>query len=160
MNGAKVSGKGGISMDFSQVEKNLKKLIKDTTPPVAGKGLFNAGCELIRDGIEKAPGAPKRTGALWGSGQVEDKKISDKSGKITPAQPSYTKTKDSIGVIAGFNIDYAAKLHELPQGKNINWTTDKGAHNPGPKFLELKMSMYKKKYMEIIALTIKNMLNK
>ena len=132
----------GMTVDFKDFEKGFKRIVEDTIPEEAAKGLFKAGNRLILDAVEKTPQAPKDIGDLWGSKRVIEAKIEH----------------DRITVEAGFNIAHAARWHEisLTRAAQINWTTDKGAVNPGPKYLEMKLMMYKNDYMEITANHIKN----
>jgi len=129
-----------MTVNFSDFERRFKTIVEDAIPEEAAKGLFDAGGQLLRDAIEKAPQAPKDIGDLWGSRRVNEAKVE----------------KDKISLECGFDIVYAARWHEVPIGTNINWTTTKGAASPGPKYLETKMMMYKNDYMQIVADHIKN----
>lgn len=145
----------GMTVDFSDFEKKFKRIVEDTIPEETAKGLFKAGNQLIQDAVEKPPQAPKDIGDLWGSKRVNKAEIK----------------KDMITLECGFNIKYAARWHEISPGNisdtdklgrvmsghwPINWTTNKGASNPGPKYLETKMVRYKNDYMKIVAEYIKN----
>src|SRR4030042_391656 len=132
----------GMTVDFSDFEKGCKRIVEGAIPEEAAKGLFNAGNRLLLDAVEKAPQAPKDIGDLWGSKRVTEAKIE----------------RNRIIVDAGFNIVYAARWHEISitRAAQINWTIDKGAISPGPKYLEMKLMMYKNDYMEITANHIKN----
>lgn len=130
---------GGIRADFtidtSQVDAGLKRLTDYLEPKATGQGLFAAGNELLNDAIYISPMAPKDVGDLRGSARVT-------KAEIVQGQAS---------VQAGFNIEYAAKWHEVSPSRKINWTTNKGASSPGPKYLEIKMSAYRDKYMRIVG---------
>ena len=128
----------GFFIDFSDFDKKFYQIVKNAIPEDAEKGAFNAMSELLNDSITKAPQAPKDIGDLWGSRIVEK------------AQES----KKEISVVAGFNIKYAARHHEVEPG-TFKYTTTKGASRPGPKFMQSKMAMFFKKYMEIVAETIR-----
>jgi len=145
----------GMTIDFSDFEQKFNKIVEDAIPSEAAKGLFKAGGQLLLDGIQKAPQAPKDIGDLWGSRLVNEAKVE----------------KGKISLECGFNIKYAARWHEIspdnmsmtdklgrPLSKHwpIHWTTTKGAAQPGPKYLETKMMMYKNDYMQIVADHIKN----
>ena len=132
-----MKNQGSFTMDFKQFEKEFKRIAENAIPQEAGKGLFKAGNELLQDAVKEPPQAPKKKGKLWGSKRVTKAEVK----------------KGEISVKAGFNIVYAARWHEAEP--NINWTTTKGASQPGPKYLESKMGKYKNKYMEITADHIK-----
>lgn len=130
--------KSGMSIDATDFERKFKNITRNVIPSLGGKGLFEAGNELTHDAIKLPPQAPKLHGDLWGSRIVEKAK----------------EDPNDISVTVGFNIDYAKKHHEAEPGK-FNYTTDRGASSPGPKYLELKMSWFKNKYMKIAAAVIK-----
>lgn len=107
-------------------------MVNNTVPDELAKGLFTAGNEVLRDAREVEPRAPREIGDLWGSGRV---------GEIS--------TRNEIKVEVGFNIEYAARWHELSadEDKRINWTLP----GSGRKYLSSKLTMFKDKYMKIIA---------
>lgn len=129
--------KTGMYIDFKIFDKNFKKIVEKTIPGKGEEGLSKGASELLIDARDKPPQAPKDIGDLWGSILILKPYIS----------------RGEIGIQCGFNIIYAARWHEAT-GQNINWTTDKGASQPGPKFLESKMSRYMNKYMAIVAKAI------
>lgn len=124
-----------FTMDTSQVDAGLKRLVDQVEPKATAQGLFAAGNELLNDAITISPMAPKDVGDLRGSARVTKAEIS----------------QGRADVLAGFNIEYAAKWHEVSPSAKINWTTSKGASSPGPKYLEIKMSAYRDKYMRIVG---------
>jgi len=130
--------KSGMSIDAIDFEKRFAHITKNAIPSLGGKGLFDAANEMLMDSIKLPPQAPKDKGDLWGS------RIAEKA-KEDPTD---------ISVTAGFNIDYARRMHEVKEGK-LNYTTNKGASSPGPKFLETKMNWFRNKYMAIVAAVIK-----
>jgi hypothetical protein len=134
-----MSRETGLYIDFSKFDKKFRQLVKNAYPDDARKGLFDAMNELLSDAITKPPQAPKDIGDLWGS--------------TADTVEVETKAKE-ISASGGFNIKYARRHHEVPPG-TYKYTTDKGASQPGPKFLQSKMAMYFKKYMEIVAETIR-----
>lgn len=133
--------KTGYFLDFSEFNRNLKRLTDVEFPEYIEKGLFHAMNELLNDSITKPPQAPKDMGDLWGSRIVEKAK----------------KTRSAINVTGGFNIKYAHRWHELPKRKarKINYTLTKGASQPGPKYMQSKMAQYGRKYIGIVAETIR-----
>ena len=132
----------GMTVDCSDFEKGLKKLVEKSIPPEAGKGLFKAGNELLNDAKTVIPKAPWELGDLHASAQVNKAEIK----------------KDEVSVEAGFNIEYAARWHELTpeEDSKISWTTP----GSGRKYLESKMAMFKDKYMAIVAKHIENVLKR
>jgi len=125
--------KTGFTMDFTSFNKGFKLIIEKTVPGLAMEGLLQAGALLIRDGILEEPKAPHLTGHLWRSQKIEKMEA---EGKL-------------IGVQVGFDVPYAARLHEAPN--NWNWTLD----GSGPKFLEAKMATNPDKYIKPAAEHIK-----
>lgn len=133
-----MSRETGFYIDFSGFDKKFRQLVKNAYPDDARKGLFNAGNELINDAKTKPPQAPFKKGDLHGWGIVE--------------KPE--KINESISVTVGFNIKYAHRQHEAEPGA-YKYTITAKVTQPGPKFLQSKMAMYFKDYMEIIAETIR-----
>ncbi len=107
-----------FKLDTRDFDIKFDDLIKNSIPGAVSKGLFIAGSDLLRMAIEEAPQCPKDVGDLWGSGKV--KPINNESVEVS------------------FNSVYAAYQHEQEPGK-FNYTTNKGASHPGPKYLETKL---------------------
>lgn len=134
-----MSRKTGFYLDTSDFDKKFDDFVKKAVPGAANKGLVNAMNELLRDSIEKPPQAPKDIGDLWGS----------TAGTVK------VETKHKLlSVSGGFNIKYAHRHHEAEPGA-FEYTVTKGASQPGPKFMQSKMAQYGKKYMGIVAETIR-----
>ena len=129
----------GMYLDTSDFDKEFKKVVEKAIPEDARKGLDNAMNEWLSDSITKPPQAPKEIGDLWGS--------------IAGTVRVVWKYKILIAS-GGFNIKYAHRHHEVPPG-TFEYTVDKGASQPGPKFMQSKMAQFGKKYMEIVAETIR-----
>ena len=131
-----------MSVDFKSFEKGFKKIVKKASGEEAGKGLFKAGNELLRDAINEIPYAPFDEGTLRGSARVTKAEIK----------------KGEVSAVAGFNIIYAARWHELTpeEDSKIAWTLP----GSGRKYLESKMARYKNKYMQIVAKHIENVLKR
>lgn len=129
----------GMYLDTSEFDREFEQLVKNAIPDDARKGLFNAMSELLSDSITKPPQAPKEMGDLWGA--IADTVSVETKRKILTAK-------------GGFNIVYARRHHEVPPG-TFEYTTDKGASQPGPKFMQSKMAQFGKKYMGIVAETIR-----
>ena len=121
-------------MDTKGFDKAFKDLTQVLLLKGAKDGEFEAANEVLRDSIDLPPQAPKEFGDLWGSRKVEAVK----------------ETSGEISIQFGFNSEYAMKQHEVPPG-TYKYTTTKGATQPGPKFMQSKMSQYKDKYIGIVA---------
>uniref|UniRef100_A0A6M3LWE9 Tail protein n=1 Tax=viral metagenome TaxID=1070528 RepID=A0A6M3LWE9_9ZZZZ len=123
----------GFTLDFTDFEKQFKTIVEKAIPQEAGKGLFKAANELLNDAITKIPKAPFEEGHLRGSARVSKADI----------------TYNSVSIVFGFNIVYAARWHELSPAEDmrINWSLP----GSGRKYLEIKMTMYKDKYIWIAA---------
>ena len=131
-----------MTVDCSDFEKGFAKIIKKASDEEAGKGLFKAGNELLHDAINTQPFAPFDEGALRGSARTNKAEVK----------------KDEVSTVAGFNIVYAARWHELTpeEDSKISWSLP----GSGRKYLESKMVMFKEKYMGIVAKHIENVLKR
>jgi hypothetical protein len=125
-------GERAFYLDFEDFDEKFKELVNSVPKELAQAGLFDAATALLEDADEDNPQTPYKGGDLRASRRVE--KATIKGDKIT--------------IRAGYNSEYAARLHEgEPTWK---WTTTQ-VSNPGPKFLEKKMAGKAKKYMGIVA---------
>lgn len=129
--------KSGFSLDWKEFDRTFFPLVDRKIPDAGAEGLFNAAGEMLDDGDNEAPQAPFEFGDLRGAGQIEDPVFS--LGKIT--------------VEVGYNMAYAAKLHESAPGE-FNFVPRRNILNPGRKWLSTKMIKYKEKYMRIVVWTI------
>lgn len=131
-----------MTIDFMDFDRGFAKVAEKVSEKEAGKGLFKAGNQLLRDAEEEQPYAPYELGDLRGSGRTTKAEV--KEGEVF--------------VVAGFNIKYAARWHELTPEEDgkISWTTP----GSGRKYLESKMARYKDKYMKIVAMHIARVLLK
>lgn len=120
-------------MDTRDFDKNFSRVIEKTIPQATKKGLVKAAWEALRDAEKEEPTVPAKEFHLRGSKEVHE-----------------SKDLFDLFVEFGFNIIYAARMHEMP-GKEYKDPTTPGS---GPKFLEIKIIKYKEKYIEIIALSI------
>jgi len=156
----------GMTLDISDFAKGFKKLAEQSAPEEIDKGLFKAGVELLHDAIYLSRGAPKEIGDLWASGSIkgEGAIIPVPDGKPSLPPSGFKSMQESVGVSmeVGFNIEYAAYVHEGHRKDGSHkikwWTYMKGAHDPGPKFLESKMASKAAKYMWIVGEHLKNLL--
>ncbi len=133
-----------FKIDFTAFNKTFFPLVDKKIPNSGEKGLVNAAWEMLKDADDEAPQTPKEVGDLRGSRKVEAPKI----------------TRNEISVKAGYNSEYAAYQHEGERKSGTHkvkkYTTDRGASQPGPKFLQTKMVRHKEKYIGIAAKTIEN----
>lgn len=122
-------GKTGMDFDYKNFNSGYSKLIKETIPGHAKKGLFIAGALIINYAITEGPRAPHKTGNLWRNQKV----------LTLPDEGQF------IVIAIGFNTAYAARLHEAPSG--WQWTLE----GSGPKFLESSMVQHKDDAMKKAA---------
>lgn len=135
-----MKNKASFDLDFRKFDKTFFPLVEKKIPKFTAKGIFNAAAEMLQDADKEAPQTPFEHGDLRGSKKIEKPKI----------------TYNKISVEAGYNIKYAAKLHESEPGQ-YHFVPRKGITSPGRKWLEAKMAAYKEKYIKIAAMTAKNM---
>lgn len=135
-----MSKETGFYLNWSEFDKKFYDLVEKAIPGDAQIGLRKAMNEILRDSIELPPQAPKEIGDLWGS-----------TAGTVKVETKYKK----LSVQGGFNIKYAHRHHEAEPG-TFKYTTDKGAKQPGPKFMLTKMIRFGKKYMGIVAAVIRN----
>ncbi len=131
----------GIKVDFSEFEAGLKEAYARARS-AGGVGLFEAANELLEDAITVRPLAPFDEGHLRGSARTKKAKY----------------FMQQVEVDAGFNIEYAARWHEISpeKEKRVHWTLP----GSGRKYLELKLTMFGKKYMAIVAEAIRRAMRK
>lgn len=116
--------------DTVEFDRKFAEFIKTVPVEFATQGLADAAFALLVDADDDKPQAPYKTGDLRASRKIE--------------KP--TVTGSAVEVKAGYNMKYAARLHEgEPTWK---WTTTQ-VSQPGPKFLESKLVANAKKYMGI-----------
>lgn len=125
-------GEGSFTLDTRDFDIKFHKIAVDQIPGWGGQGLKKAAAMVIKDSIKEEPRAPHKTGHLWRSQLILTKII-----------------QGVLSALVGFNVPYAAELHETPFERN--WTL-KGA---GAKFIEAKLLKNNKKYLEMVAGTIR-----
>lgn len=133
----------GMAVEHHEFDRIFGELVERFAPEAIKQGLFKAASELLRDAIYEPPQAPFKEGHLRGSARTDQIVINRATGEIS--------------IRCGFNIEYAAKWHEVPETRNINWTTT-GAKSPGPKYLESKMARNGQKYRDIVGEHLRNLL--
>lgn len=152
----------GISVDTKDFDLKFGELMKKSVPANVSKGMFRAGNELLRDAIYEVPKAPFDEGHLRAEARTQLAggvmiKFSDSGGYLPPASID-AKDGDGYSLRAGFNIVYAARLHELTpeEDARINWTLP----GSGRKYLETKLIRHKDKYAKIVADYLERLLRK
>ena len=125
--------RSGFTVDAQDFYKKFPDVTQRQIPSLVEKGLYYAGQLLMRDALMQQPFAPHEWGGLWRSEDV--KQAVKKSGAWV--------------LECGFNIEYAARLHEAPDG--WDWTLE----GSGPKYLETKMARYRDVYMAAVAQVIR-----
>jgi hypothetical protein len=129
-------GKGSISFNAASFLGGFKKFTDYKMPNAIGKAQFQTGWMVIRYANTKKPYTPRDKSDLQASGRVE----------VVPTSKIMGATVAS-DVIVGFNKEYAAKLHEMPKGRKVNWTLP----GSGRKYLETKLYHYKRDFMRFMA---------
>jgi hypothetical protein len=119
---------GCIEYDSSNFLGGFKKFCNKTIPDVATKGLFQTGWMVIRYANTKKPKTPRDKSDLQSSGRVE----------VHPVK---------LEITVGFNKEYAAKLHEMPKARKVNWTLP----GSGRKYLETKLYHYNKDFNDFMG---------
>ena len=123
--------KTGMTFDTKDFDIKFPRVINKEIPEAGARAEYRVAAMVIRDAILEEPRAPhsKGGGTLWRSQKIEQPQI--KAGEIT--------------IELGFDVEYAAIVHEMPD--NTNWTMT----GSGPKYLEAKLIKNKEKYMAEIA---------
>jgi len=121
-----------FSVDAQDFWKKFPDVTQRQIPSLTERGLYYAGQLLMRDAKMQRPYLPHKWGGLWRSEDV--RQAVKKSGRWE--------------LEAGFNIEYAAALHEAPD--NWTWTLE----GSGPKFLEIPMAQNRDVYMAAVAQVI------
>jgi len=123
--------KTGMTFDTKDFDIKFPRVCNKEIPEAGARMEYRVAGMVIRDAILEEPRAPhsKGGGTLWRSQKIEQPQI--KAGEIT--------------IELGFDVEYAAIVHEMPA--NTNWTMT----GSGPKYLEAKLIKNKEKYMAEIA---------
>ena len=121
--------KTGMTFDTKDFDIKLPRVINKEIPEAAASTFPRVAGMVLRDSITEEPKAPHKTGHLWREQIIEQPKIE----------------RGEISIDLGFDVDYAAAVHEMPS--NVNWTMT----GSGPKFLEAKLIKNKEKYMAELA---------
>ena len=123
--------KTGMTLDTKDFDIKFGHVTEKTIPEASARAVFQTGAMVIRDAILEEPRTPhsKGGGTLWRSQKIEQPKIEH----------------GEISVELGFDVEYAARLHEAPD--NWHWTLP----GSGPKYLEAKLIKNKEKYMASVA---------
>ena len=123
-----------FTVDFTDFDKKFTNIVEHAIPKDAAVGLREAAQEWKLDADNVPPRTPHLEGFLRGSGKVSKAKVTNKVIKVSV---SYDKP-------------YARRWHEAEPG-TVKWSES----GVGPKYLESKAVMFKKKYMAIIAAVIR-----
>lgn len=144
----------GMTVDLRDFETRFKDLVEKSVPEAVSQGIFRAGNEMLRDAIYEIPKAPFDEGHLrasartqyGGKGPLKNfDQMNIPPASIDAADPS----AGGYSLLAGFNIVYAARWHELTPAEDarISWTLP----GSGRKYLETKLIRHKEKYAKIVA---------
>lgn len=166
-----------MEFNFADFEKGLAELANKAVPKQLDRGLFDASAMLLKLSIEEEPHAPRYFGPkggggdLWASARIKGAGSNLYKREAKPIAFNSEKEGEASVATAGFNIEYAARWHEI-NSENISMTDKLGrvysGHWPirwtlagaGPKFLESKMYIYSKELLEIMGSRLKELLGK
>jgi hypothetical protein len=145
-----------IHFDTTDFDKKFQRLIKTAIPELIEKGMGVAMLDLMGDCNNMIPTVPRKEGTLRGSVSifVQNKLVSTGEGlpgaKAGKANLDYSAaiSFDKYEGVIGYNVPYAAKMHE---GIGFKFTEP----SSGPKYLESKLLTRRDVYMRDIADTIK-----
>lgn len=118
-----------FTLNTKDFDVKFLNIAQTVIPGRLEKSLFKTGGVILRDAIMEEPRAPHKTGHLW-------------RNQVVVPVTDFNK----ISIIVGFNVPYAAKLHEWA-GSAVGWTLT----GSGPKYLETKLVLNKEKYIRITA---------
>jgi hypothetical protein len=118
----------GFYLDLSQFKQRFEKLANNDIPEAMRQGFFKAAATLLNDADNVVPKTPKKTGDLKGS-----KKI----------------IVDRDEIVAGFNIVYAARVHEMLDNEQWGMVVRWSEPGSGAKYLESKLWTFGDKYIRI-----------
>ena len=121
--------KTGMTFDTKDFDIKLPRVINKEIPEAAASTFFRVAGMVLRDAILEEPKAPHKTGHLKRNQVIEQPKIE----------------RGEISIEQGFDVEYAAVVHEMPS--NVNWSMT----GSGQKFLEAKLIRNKEKYMAELA---------
>ena len=141
-----MADKTAFTLNTRDFDIKFKQVTEKRIPSAAERGLFRTGALIIRDAIMEQPQVPKSRGVTKEGG-----KRGQAPGHLRRSQKiENPKTKHGeISVEVGFNTDYAATVHEMPE--TTQWSTP----GTGPKYLESKLIRNKEKYAKSVADAIK-----
>lgn len=146
---------GGFSFDFKDFNEKFLKYALETAPKAAEQGMFEALSELKRDADTVQPKTPHLEGNLRGDytmileGITQSKVVEVGSKNKGGSKPAERYGAKNIIAKLIFRMPYAAKWHEAVN-KKVNWSEG----GVGPKYVESKLMMFRKKYMSIVAWAI------
>jgi hypothetical protein len=145
-----------MKFDDSEFKKRAKELVTKVLPTRQEKALFAGGMAIYRDCFLAYPTVPRREGWLRGSGSVHvngDLAHESTDGKKGLANTSQIHAPNSV--VVGFNAPYAAYVHEGKRGDGSRVIRNWLEPSSGAGFLSKKITMFKKKYISIMAKAMK-----
>jgi hypothetical protein len=156
----------GFSFDMADFTKKFFEYALQTAPAAAEKGMFEALSELKNDCDTVPPKTPhlkgnlRRDYTLILEGITQSKMINHSGGEGKDHGQTGDKPAERIGakdIIAElvFRMPYAAKWHEAADREwaqgGVLWSEP----GVGPKYCEMKLMAFAKKYFGIVATRIK-----
>lgn len=143
---------GSFEFDMTEFDKRFTKAALKTVPEALEDAMFAVLSEVKHDADTVQPKTPLLEGNLRGDYTfvlegITKSRIAS-TGKKGGAGPQPAERYGAKSIIAKiiFRMPYAAKLHEAV-GKKIAWSEP----GSGPKYLESKLSMFRRKYWGMIA---------
>ena len=141
-----------IYLDLSDFEKQILKFKDSVTPELTEKAMAKAGMQVLNDAVMETPTVPLDEGTLRGSGSVfvNNKLIGTSQKKSSGGRPNPAMQnvdlipEGAVVTVVGFNVPYAARLHEHPE---YNFREP----GSGGKFLERKLIENRNLYLRIVA---------
>jgi len=132
-----MKNKTDLTLDTRDFDRTFPLITQTKIPNYAAEAMRQEIPLILADAIMIEPRAPHEWGNLW------------RTQKVGSIEMKW----EEIGILFGFNADYAAAVHELGTpgtkhaGQTINWTMP----GSGAKYLEDKLSKFGSKYYERIA---------
>ena len=140
-----MADKTGMTFDTKDFDVKFKIVTDKKIPSAAERGMFQTGALVLRDAVVESPAVPKSRGVTQGGRRGQGPGHLRRSQKVEKPKVE----RGEISVEVGFNTDYAAVVHEMPD--TTQWSTP----GTGPKYLESKLIKNKEKYMKNVADNIK-----
>lgn len=147
---------GTFEFDWTDFDRKFLEYATKIAPAAAEKGMFKAISELKNDSDNVTPRTPHLHGDLRGDYTfilegITQSKVEDHGTKFRGGDaPAERYGANNIVAKIVFRMPYAAKWHEAVN-RVVHWSEP----GVGPKYLETKMMMFMKKYINIVAMRVR-----